>query len=155
MVVIEDVARRVVVERRPHRVAGNVVVRVSHDPKIGAADPDAGVGRAPNNRDLVSEQCELIAAGGDQGEAQVLIVGVDDVDRDVEAVQVGGVGTSETGIVEVRGVQVPYGDDPCRPDCSPNESSVPAVSVLAMISWIVTEVVKGDRDLAGGDPHIS
>ena len=45
----------------------------THDPDIGATDPDAGVGRASNNGDLVQDQCERSAIGGDQREAQVLI----------------------------------------------------------------------------------
>ena len=89
---IEDVAGRVVVEGRPHRVLGDVVIGISHDPQVGAADPDAGVGRGPDEGDLVQEQGVRIAAGGDQVQAQVCIAGVDDVDRDVEGIQAGGVG---------------------------------------------------------------
>ena len=151
---IEDVARRGVGERRTHRVAEKSLS--THDPKIRATDPDASVGRAPNEQGPgYQEQCERSATGGDQREAQVRIVRVDDVDRDVEAVQWIGRGGGNTRNRD-------------------RESRVPVPMAMIPSVWlaervigaggdrvghdllgIVTEVVKGDRDLAGGDPRIS
>ena len=80
-----------------------------------------------------------------------VIVGVDDVDRDVKAVQGSAVVevTPETVIVK-SAVVVPIRWMSRSRHCWPNELSVPAVIVLAMdLLGTVTEVVKRDRDLAG------
>ena len=92
---VEDVAGRVVVERRPHRVSRDVVVGVSHDPDVGAGDSRCRCW--PCRRGLVSRSGSGAAVnrsplGAIRYRPRFGVAGVDDVDRDVEAIQVGGVG---------------------------------------------------------------